>query len=302
VNGVELPPAVEEAEEAQPEAAEEFPWGTLPPLITYQLRDVQPAAWLHVTPNDQLAVQLKNGQAGIGVYVCLRLLLPTGELKEIVETYSPAANRVSETYYITLPESYLLSATVVGSGGVKVGACWVRAILVYGGPKWHSFPVLLAAGYVAELSGLAWPYPRYIHPCEGPGRPRVIVGTDPAPGNQITETVPTGARWRLLTFRAQLTTNATVVDRLVFLGFDTGTQVVWVSVPVFSQSASQTWGYHWAAGLQARSLAGAQICQDALPDYVVLPAGFVIRTITAGMQAGDDWEAPNYLVEEWSEP
>jgi len=292
----------EVAPEVAPAAVEEFPFVTLPPQITYQLRDVQPAAWLHITANDQLVVQMLNGQASIAVRVSLRLLLPTGEIKEVAEDYSPPATRVTQNYWIPLPESYLLTATVIGWGGLKVGGCWVRCLLVYGGPKCHTYPALLVAGYVADFSGLAWPYPRYIHPCEGPGRLRLIVGTDPAPGNEITESVSTGARWRVLSIRATLVTDSTAATRAVLLSLWDGATLFYQSCSLVDQPASNTYYYQWAQGIDRSTVQRFGRVQDQLPMGLCLTAGQSFTSNTAALQAGDNWGAPVYLVEEWIEP
>jgi len=179
----------------------------------------------------------------------------------------------------------------------------VQCILQRGGGAAATQVQLIAAGYATTRAGLAWPYPRYQNPVEGAGRLRIITGTDPAPGNEILEAVPTGVRWRLLGIQALMYTSVTVATRYVTLQFADGSGTVWFrGADLLAQTVTQ-WGvYNWAIGVPARVGVLAGLVQDALPDGITLPAGWRWQTNTGNMQPGDNWYAPVYYVEEWVEP
>ena len=297
----QLEELVEEAAPA-PAAEEEFQFATLPPEISFQTERVPPPAWLYVGPDDRLRIEVATAIAGVTLRLDVRLLLPGGEIKSSVWTFGPTGDRGINTWWVTLAEAFLLSVLCSTDSAVPPGACWVRCLLVRGGGGGASLAQAIVMGYLAQRSGLAWPYPRYQNPVEGVGRLRVIVGTDPAAGWQIMETVPAGARWSLLALTATLATSAVVIDRMVMLRLDDGVQTWWMSVPSFLQPAGFTAPYNWAIGVPARVSAPPGYIQDALPNRITLAAGWRFRTDTINMDVGDNWGAPVYYVEEWVEP
>jgi hypothetical protein len=126
----------------------------------------------------------------------------------------------------------------------------------------------------------------------------VIVGADPALGGEIWETVPAGVQWRLITLQAGLVTDLTVIDRTVSLVLDDGANVFLQVGSSYIQVASQFMWYAFGAfSRQGDSLGGAILC--GYPEGIVLGPGFRFRTFTSGIQAGDNWGAPTYMVEEW---
>lgn len=283
-------------------AEEEFQFATLPPEISFQTVKVPPPAWLYVGPDDRLIIQVSNAAPNAVIYMSVRLMLPHGEVIPNYYQFTLPAAPGEAMWTIPLPESFLLSVTFVSSSTVRSGACWLRCILMHGSGGGASHAQGIAAGYLAYRSFLTWPYPRFQNPVEGPGRLRVIVGTDPAAGWQIMETVPAGARWRLLALTATLATSAVVIDRMVMLRLDDGVQTWWMSVPSFLHPAGFIAPYNFAIGVPARVSAPPGYIQDALPDRITLAAGWRFRTDTVNMDAGDNWGAPVYYVEEWVEP
>jgi hypothetical protein len=129
---------------------------------------------------------------------------------------------------------------------------------------------------------------------------RSITGTDPAAGVEISETVPAGVRWRLLSFRAVIVTDATVANRQPSLIVDDGTNTVHQSGANAAVAASAGAGYMWGAGVGAFGATGNGN-QGSVPNPLMLAAGFRLRTSTLLFAGGDNWGAPQYLVEEWLE-
>lgn len=136
---------------------------------------------------------------------------------------------------------------------------------------------------------------------DGPGSIKSIVGTDPAAGNEISETVPANAMWILQSIKASLATDAAVVNRKPTVTLDDGTNAFFKSGPFTSQTASLTvpisWSKDgfWVSSLNTISMVGH------LP-ATVLSAGYRMITVTDGIQAGDNWGVPQLLVEEWHDP
>lgn len=178
---------------------------------------------------------------------------------------------------------------------VRPGEVFVRADLRMGGYPCY----FLCQGYVTGLAGLTWPPGIHRHELEGPGNTRVITGTDPAAGNEISETVPTNAVWKLLAIRFKLVTDATVATRRVSLKIDDGANVFyWYSFST-TQSESETKNYSLRAGSFAENNNIATEVIAPLGGTLLLLEGFRIRTSTTNLQAGDNYGAPVLYVEEW---
>jgi hypothetical protein len=128
-----------------------------------------------------------------------------------------------------------------------------------------------------------------------------VVGPDPAAGAEVTITVPQTARWRVLGLRFQLVTDATVVNRQVDLVIDDGANVVLRIEPPAVQGAGGTRGYNYGPGLPARTVLTQEFL-GALPVEAVLEGGWRIRTVTALLQAADNYNGVFLWVEEWLAP
>lgn len=127
-----------------------------------------------------------------------------------------------------------------------------------------------------------------------------VAGTNPAAGLEISETVPTNAKWKLLSFRFSLVASATVATRSVRLTLDDGTNVFGSSDASLTQTASQTFAYTFGPSLTPANNATSFGQTVGTPQDVILPAGYRIKTVTLAIQAGDDYSAPQYLVQDFS--
>jgi hypothetical protein len=127
------------------------------------------------------------------------------------------------------------------------------------------------------------------------GTIRVIVGTDPAPGVEISETVPAGKIWRLRAFHFTFVTDATAVNRVVNIVIDNGVNP-YVSMVGEVHGASVTRAYSLSLGGHQRVT--GLVHERLLPDILMLP-GHRIRTTTSNMQPGDNYSAPIMQVEEF---
>jgi len=288
--------------EVAPAAAEEFPFVVIPPLCSFAVREIPPPASSYIGPDDYLSLEVRNSIAAQAISFHWRLLRADGQLILGSHTYWPTADRAVNTWQVRLAEGFLLGCVVGGGTTAAPGAVYARLLLLRGGGGGVAVAQVLLAGYVVAGAGLVWPYPRFVGPSEGPGRLRVIVGTDPAAGAEILETVPSGARWRVLTVYAALQASATVATRYPTLWAAQDTNMLFQTAPVVGQPASTLYYYSWMRGVDTYSLAGyPQMTQLTLPD-LWLTVGQRIGTSTAGFQAGDNWSAPVLYVEEWIEP
>lgn len=154
--------------------------------------------------------------------------------------------------------------------------------------------ILLFAAYSHQQS-------RVIDICGAPGtgRSRSIAGTNPAAGVEISETVPAGVRWRISAVRFTLLTDSTAANRTLFLVFDDGADPSFITMMTqAAQPASTSRVYHFFLDMPAAEVVAGGNAYLPLPDELWLPAGFRMRTLTTSFQAGDDYTAPEFLIEE----
>lgn len=138
---------------------------------------------------------------------------------------------------------------------------------------------------------------------EDQGRIRSIALAAPAAGADYADTtVPTGARWRLISLWGQLINDANSANRRLAVTITDGTNDVLVS----------TGSFELVASVQADVVAGdlpptpsgpasGEGLWIPLPRNLHLSAGWEIQMTTRNIQVGDQWSAGRLLVEEWIE-
>ncbi len=200
-----------------------------------------------------------------------------------------------------LAEGFLLSVALqTSAGSPRRGQTFCQVGIVRGGELANEPAALLISDYLHDTLLLSWPGGLLRSSAEGPGVLRSITGTNPAAGAEISETVPTNARWRFYSLTAQLVASATVANRIVSFAMDDGANVHYRMGQNTAQTAGSTRTWCLSGSPFSNALSGTSLLMVGAPE-IYLAAGFRIRTITEGFQAGDDWAAPQFLVEEWIE-
>jgi len=254
------------------------------------------------TDDDNLQIVSANSLAGVALTIQGRRLNEKGSIEAFSFLHIPTSDRVSRTENYKIGGGALLNLVVFASSGApKIGQTYVSARIIRGLSAATIVLGGLLGGYVTAAQPLAYPGSPIQGSIEGGGVIRSIVGTDPAATTEASETVPTGARWQLLSWSIQFATSATPADRLVRLQLDDGT-TPYADVPAPAvQAASNTWRYIFAQGISLTSIANAPNLIQAAPLDLPLLAGHRLRTATTTMQAGDNYSAPTFSVREWLE-
>ena len=129
-----------------------------------------------------------------------------------------------------------------------------------------------------------------------------VAGTNPAAGVEVLDTVPAGKFWWLLSVSVQLVQGLTQTP-LPSLVIDDGANVIFESPgSSAAQAVSTTAQYTWAPDMPLTGQIGATpniVSTGGLGTFLILPAGFRIRTITGGLGANTDYGAPSYHVVEF---
>lgn len=216
--------------------------------------------------------------------------------EQISLNHTTTGNRGLTSQTVALSDVPVVVTAAVASGSVRRGETYIRISLRVEG----SLVVLLACGYVTSTSQVAWPFGKNESSIEGPGFMRTIVGTDPAAGEEIFETVPTGALWRLKQMRLVLVTTAVVGTRTPRLQFDQSSAVFWFQATIGTTSTSSTGNYSLVEGGTRIATANGN-SGEFMPLDNRLSAGVNITTDTLNLAPGDDYAAPVMVVEEWLE-
>lgn len=256
---------------------------------------------VYVRGDDQIRVTSFNAAAGVTLAIEGRFLGADGYPQIFGERHVPNTDRSAASSTFSIGEGFLLNLMVRASGGSpRRGQCFVLLELVRGRGATVAPMMCLLQGYATDTSRLFWPGSAGADSGSGPGFIRSIVGTDPAAGAEISETVPTNARWRLIAFTAVLVSDATVAARQPVVTFDDGANVFYRAGSNATQAASLSGRWTAAAVGSMGATTGADQ-NIPTPDTLMLPGGARIRTSTTNLQAGDNWGAPMLHVEEWIE-
>jgi hypothetical protein len=252
--------------------------------------------------DDNIRVTSYNALASVGLTIRARVMTADGGIDDSVDTQTPNTDRTAKTTIVRTDEGWLLGGQVaVTAAAPLVGQTFVVVEIIKGDTANALAVQLLAAGYVSAKQPLMFPQAIGASSLDGGGALRSITGTTPAAGAEISETVPTGARWELISIMAQLVTSATVANRISTLLLDDGANVFARSQSRNNATASSTTRPAWMAGVNGQAELDASTIAIGLPIGLRLSSGFRIRTLTINIQVGDQYSAVQYLVREWIE-
>jgi hypothetical protein len=161
----------------------------------------------------------------------------------------------------------------------------------------------LFQGYLGASEHLGWPYGVNERKVSGHGGIKVYTVSNPSAGADWTYTIPSNARFKVISVKAVLTTSSSVADRRASLVFDDGTNISWYSLSNQLQAASATNVYQVSPGMVNSTLttAAGTVYQSLSMAPVQLSEDFRIRSSTINIQAADQWSAIVVTVEEWIE-
>lgn len=269
-----------------------------PPLVDVRGERGTPPGIAYVGRDDFLYVISNATIASQQIRIAGRLLGADGLIRPFVFVHSNNAAGADVTERFAIAEGFLLSVAAFPANNAPLrGQCFVELGILRGRLADLQIAQVLLRDYLTEDHASGAPFGRQVSSVEGPGWLRSLGSADPAAGAEASQTTPADLRWKPLTVRAALTTDATAANRFPRLELVSGADVLWRSHPHDAQIASQTRTYNWAVGGVYVASVAAGEHQNILPD-LGLPAGGILRTSTDGIVAGDDWGALRLLVEE----
>lgn len=255
-----------------------------------------------VTPDDLLIVGVRNALVGVTLLLSGRIWHLDGSVNEFAIPITPGSARALQFFQMQLEYGFLVSVTVQVAAGSPHHGQTLASILI-ARPPLASFgaKMLLAQDYVTTSWGPLWPGGRQAAGVDGQGMLYSIAVTTPGAGSDWTQTVPTGARWRVWGATATLATDAVAGVRIPSLVVDDGANILVNTRPGFTQTVSLTLLWGWGLGHQAPVVAPGTAGVEPSLGPLPLFAGWRIRTSTAALDVGDTWTGIRLLVEEWLE-
>lgn len=123
-----------------------------------------------------------------------------------------------------------------------------------------------------------------------------VAGANPAANAEVSDAVPAGKAWFLMSVSVQLVQGATQTP-FPSLTIDDGANILFQGFAgTAAVSAATTTQVTWAANLPASGAAASTATTGPLPFGLVLLAGYRIRTSTTGIGANTDYGIPSYFV------
>lgn len=256
---------------------------------------------IYVAKNSKLIVYAGSDTTGVNFRLMVIFQYPSGEVAKLVFPVVASGlplGTVQPYEFDNLPEGFILSASCSKPyvGYATFVSCRISYDYSLIGIDNQDFVFL--QGTITTWSGITFPGPSAVREMgDYQGRIRTIVGTDPAAGQEISETVPNGVRWEIISLRFQFVTDAAVANRVVRLIADNGVSIFWLISANYTQTAGIGNNYSWVPGfITANNLSDTV---TAIPLKIILAAGYRLRTATTNIQAGDNHGAPVLVVREW---
>lgn len=270
-----------------------------PDPVSFERVGAEPKG-IYVSTDDKLLLRMRTNTPG-NVVLVRGLIQASGRqvipFEQLVTT-TPGDRTVQQTF-IGLTEGFLQQVTIShGSFIAPYGSTWVSVVVSRGNPADPQHNAVLLQGVVTAARNLGWPDGPQLSGLETAGQVRSVAGTDPAAGAEVSETVPTGAYWDLLGFRATLVTSAVAGARRVHVVIDDGAAILLDLAAADTQAASLTRNYNAGQDGFARAAQDSEIYVP-LPAAIRLAPGFRVRTTTTLLDAGDNYSAPQLLVREY---
>lgn len=255
------------------------------------------------TGEDHLQVVIANAKAGVVVQLSGRFLeTGTPTPQDFSPTFTPTADRVANVFTVGMGNGFLLNlSAIVLSGSPLIGQTYVMVRIIRGLTGATAMLGALLGGYITAQQPLAYPGSVIESSTAGEPAARTIVGTAPAAGAEVLETVPAGARWELMTVRQQFITSAVAISRTPNFLFKDPTNRLYRTVNTTVLNSNITAEWFLAQNLPVQSDVPSSIFTLPIPQPTRLLTGQTWGTTTAGLQAGDQYAAPVYAVREWLE-
>lgn len=272
------------------------PFTPRPPEVRHAAAGVSPPAPAYIAPGENLIVRSVSSVAAAEVVVTIRVLSTQGTIHVTRYSHTTGSSRTPISSYHPLTEGWLLSLTVTTpSTAIHRGSCHVTVNLQFGEAATGVPYATLVSDFLVGTNYLAWPGGRIVSMSQFPGELAVVQSADPAAGSEFIYTVPANTRLKVRGGYAQLVTDATVANREPTIQIDDGALVFLTTSASAAQTASLTRTYYPIPGGPSGN--ALSVYHWPLPHTLILGPGSRVQSVTAALQAGDNWGRLTLFVE-----
>ena len=273
-----------------------------PPVRSDQIRHVAVPAGVFVDNNQQLVVSVYSVISSFTLTVFGRVVLEDGSIWKFQSALAIQVGGTVSKTTVPLRSGYLIQLGVYNSaaGQPQRGSLYITADITEQMPDNTTLQLSLLRGYMTTRAGLIWQGGRQVDSVEGPGIITAPSTGNPAAGAEFTTTVGASYRQRLIGLGFQLATSGTANTRRVHLQITDGSNVLYDIPSNTTQAQSLTYKYYWANFAYSIGLIGTTVL-NPLPANIVLAPGYQVKTSTDLIDAGDQYSAIRYHVEQWIE-
>lgn len=209
--------------------------------------------------------------------------------------HTTASNGSISNQTFRLPDMPILISVVDEAEAITQGGVYVALSLLANNDRLYQ----LCSGFVYAQKGISYPTASNIDSIPGRGLFREFAGTNPAAGDEIVETVPNGRLWHIIAIQFTLVAAVAAFSRrphVFIIGSGGGEYDFFSSI---DQITGETKTYTAAAVGAVPDETDANKIIIAIPNNLYLPENSMIRTRTTNIQAGDNYSAPNIMIEEF---
>ncbi len=268
--------------------------------VTFKRRALEPATESYVTSDDVILFGVRSSETPTVTFRA-RVQKPDGTIA-IFEHTQIIESESDTTVRFRLLDGFLLGAAISTSSTTLLsGECYVWAHMISAGGTDETVARALIGGYLIAGMAIGWPDTPILAPGTGPGFAGTIPAANPGAGAEMSFNNTTDRRVRLIAFRAEFTTDATVSNRRPGMQLRSATGVAYRVPTSTVQTASLTRGYSSCASGAGQAAIGTEILLP-FPVDVLLPAGFFLETSTDNLQEGDVWNEGFVFAEMWVLP
>lgn len=157
----------------------------------------------------------------------------------------------------------------------------------------------LLKGYLGVNQSLGWPDSPAVAPLQTRGQASIVASSDPAAGAEITQSIGASIWVLLKSLSFTLVTDGTQTDRRVALEILVANIRIALLPAPSIQAFSRSQAYTWADGASNIQDIDGLTQVSALPRDLLLGPGNIIRTVTTGLEPGDNFSAMNIYVQRY---
>jgi hypothetical protein len=275
--------------------------GALPGILDRARVVVSPYPF-GISDGDSLRITTVCSQPGVVLEIHTRRFYKQTGVTIDRLVHAPNSDRTVKTDDYPLAAGFVTNVTVfAASGSPLIGQCYVKLQLLRGIGAGAFVMGTLLGNVVTQTHAAGWPGSPIVSPLEVEPYVRFIVGTKPGAGAEITEMCPTNARWELMQLTSVITASGAVANRSLDLQAPGGQFQPRLFLSNVVATAGQAWRVQWAPNIPNIVNAGFTRATGAFAERCLLTGGKAFSTLTTGLDVGDQYEAPEYIVREWLE-